>query len=59
MVEVYKTTDGGQTWDSRPLPGLEGRGDVRVRSVVAALDNPQIVCAGAGMFDLTGAAEEG
>jgi photosystem II stability/assembly factor-like uncharacterized protein len=57
--EVYKTTDGGQTWDSRPLPGLEGQGDVRVRSIAIAPDNPQIVYAGAGMFDLTGAAEDG
>ncbi len=60
MVDVYKTTDGGQAWVSRPLPGLEGRGgDVRVRTLAIAPDDPQILYAGAGTFDLTGAAEEG
>lgn len=57
--DVYRTTDGGQTWTPSPLPGLPDNNEMRVHAIAVDPGDPSIVYAGAGTWDFQGGDELG
>ena len=57
--EIYRTLDGGQSWNEYQLPGLsEKPGDVRINVVTFDPNDPQVLYAGAGTWDFSGTPPE-